>query len=184
MIDDQNKSRLPHWASILGVVAIVLGVFLTAMHGTEWMKHSVIASNMPASGVMPAADCPAEELEEEGLSLAQCEFLVDNLAGFVESSPEGFSGSMQTLALVGAILAFASVIIGGALVNYTQWSANAAIIVFVGLALIDVLQFSVVVGAGPLLRNFYLWSVMLWLILHAMLLVGAIAGRQFEAAKA
>ncbi len=184
MVDGQNKSHLPHWASILGVVAIVLGVFLTAMHGTEWMKHSVISTHMPESGVMPAADCPEEELEEEGITIAQCEFLVDYVAGFVESAPEGFSDSMKTLAFIGTIVAFVSVIIGGALVNYTTWSANASIAVFAGLALIDVLQFSVVVGAGPLIRDIYLWSVLLWLILHAMLLVGAIAGRQFESGKA
>ena len=69
MVDGLNKSRLPHWASILGVVAIVLGVFLTAMHGTEWMKQAVIETHMPESGVMPAADCPEEELEEEGITV-------------------------------------------------------------------------------------------------------------------
>ena len=184
MVDGLNKSRLPHWASILGVVAIVLGVFLTAMHGTEWMKQAVIETHMPESGVMPAADCPEEELEEEGITVGQCEFLVDYVAGFVESAPEGFGDSMKILALIGTILAFISVVIGGALVNYTQWSANAAIAVFAGLALIDILQFSVVVGAGPLIRDFYLWSVLLWLIVHAMWLVGAIAGRQHVAAQA
>jgi hypothetical protein len=184
MVDGQNKSGLPHWASILGVVAIVLGVFLTAMHGNEWMKHSVIQSNMPASGEMPAADCPLGELDEEGITLAQCEFLVDYVAGFVDAAPEGFADSMKMLAFVGMILAFLSVIVGGALVNYTEWSSKAALTIFAGLAIIDLLQFMVVVGAGPLIRDFYLWSVLLWLILHAMLLVGAIAGRQHEAAQA
>lgn len=184
MVDGLNKSRLPHWASILGVVAIVLGVFLTAMHGNEWMKQSVIQSNMPASGEMPAADCPLGELDEEGITLSQCEFLVDYVAGFVDAAPEGFADSMKMLSLIGMILAFLSVIIGGALVNYTEWASKAAIAVFAGLALIDIVQFSMIAGAGPIIRDFYLWSILLWLILHAMLLVGAIAGHQSEAAKA
>lgn len=183
MVDGQNKSHLPHWASILGVVAIMLGVFLTAMHGNEWMKQSVIQANMPASGVMPAADCPLGELDEEGITLAQCEFLVDYVGGFVDAAPEGFADSMKTLSMIGTILAFISVIVGGALVNYTAWSSKAAIAVFAGLALIDILQFSMVAGAGPIIRDFYLWSILLWLILHAMLLVGAVAGHQTEAAK-
>ena len=65
MSNENNKTSLPHWASILGVVAIMLGVFLTAVHGNEAMKQAVVTSNMPADGVMPAADCPEEELEEE-----------------------------------------------------------------------------------------------------------------------
>ena len=79
--NDLNNSSTPNWASILGVVAIMLGVFLTAMHGTELMKQSVMTSNMPASGEMPAADCPLGELDEEGITLEQCEFLVDYVQG-------------------------------------------------------------------------------------------------------
>ena len=184
MVDGLNKSRLPHWASILGVVAIVLGVFLTAMHGNEWMKQSVIATHLPETGVMPAADCPEDELEEEGITLSQCEFLVDFVGGYADATSETFDSAMKHLALAGMILAFLSVIIGGALINYTEWASKAAIAVFAGLALIDLVQFFVVAGAGPLIRDFYLWSVLLWLILHAMLLVGAIAGHQSEAAKA
>ncbi|MCX4188806.1 hypothetical protein [Methylophaga sp. OBS3] len=179
MVD--KKSKLPQWASILGVVAIMLGVFLTAMHGTEWMKQSVIVSNMPESGVMPEADCPLEELEEEGISLAECEYLVDHVGGFALSMPDWFPGAMMTLAMIGTILAFLSVIIGGALVNYTSWSSAAAVAVFAGLALVDLLQFAVVVNTGPVLRDYYLWSILLWLIIHSMLLVGAVAGRHTEA---
>ena len=90
----------------------------------------------------------------------------------------------MTLALFGTILAFMSVIIGGALVNYTSWSSTAAIAVFTGLALVDLLQFAAVVNTGPVLRDVYLWSILLWLILHSMLLVGAIAGRHTEAERA
>lgn len=181
--DVQNKKYVPNWASILGVVAIMLGVFLTGLHGTEAMKQSVIATHMPASGEMPAADCPEEELEEEGISVAECEYLVDRVEGFAMSMPDGFADKYMTLAVIGTILAFASVIIGGALVNYTSWSSSAAVVVFVGLAIVDVLQFAAVVGTGPIIRDLYLSNILLWLILHSMLLVGAIAGRHTEAAK-
>ena len=174
--DDMNRST-PNWASILGVVAIVLGVFLTAMHGTETMKQYVIPANMPASGAMPEADCPLEELEEEGISLAECEFLVDHVKGIALSTPDWFPQTMMTLALIGTILAFASVIVGGALVNYTPWATTAAVVVFAGLAVVDLLQFAIVVNTGPVLRDIYLWSVLLWFLLHLMLLVGAVAGR-------
>ncbi|WP_300497440.1 hypothetical protein [uncultured Methylophaga sp.] len=181
--NDLNNSSTPNWASILGVVAIMLGVFLTAMHGTELMKQSVMTSNMPVSGVMPEADCPLGELDEEGVTLEQCEFLVDYVQGIAQSTPDWFPDTMMKLALVGTLLAFASVIIGGALVNYTPWSTTAAIAVFIGLAAVDLLQFAAVVMTGPLLRDMYLWSILLWFLLHLMLLVGAIAGRHTEAAR-
>lgn len=181
--NDLNNSSTPNWASILGVVAIMLGVFLTAMHGTELMKQSVMTSNMPVSGVMPEADCPLGELEEEGITLEQCEFLVAYVQGVAQATPEGFPETMMTLALIGTLLAFASVIIGGALVNYASWSSMAAVVVFAGLAIVDLLQFVAVVGTGPILRDMYLWSILLWFILHLMLLVGAIAGRHTEAAR-
>ncbi len=181
--NDLNNSSTPNWASILGVVAIMLGVFLTAMHGTELMKQSVMTSNMPVSGIMPEADCPLGELDEEGITLEQCEFLVDYVQGIAQSTPEWFPSTMMALSLAGALLAFASVIIGGALVNYTSWSSMAAIVVFIGLAAVDVLQFATVVNTGPILRNMYLSSILLWFLLHLMLLVGAIAGRHSEAAR-
>lgn len=181
--DGQNKKYVPNWASILGVVAIMLGVFLTGMHGTEAMKQSVIAKHMPAAGEMPAADCPQDELEEEGITLEECVFMVDRLEGLSLSTPDGFEGKYMTLAVIGTILAFASVVIGGALVNYTSWASSAAVAVFAGLALVDVLQFATVVTAGPLIRDLYLWNILLWLILHSMLLVGALAGRHTEAEK-
>jgi hypothetical protein len=181
--DGQNKKTVPNWASILGVVAIMLGVFLTGLHGTEAMKQSVIATHMPANGEMPAADCPEEELEEEGITIAECEYLVDNVEGFAMAMPDGFADKYMTLAVIGTLLAFASVVIGGALVNYTSWSSAAAVAVFAGLALIDILQFSSVVTAGPIIRDMYLSNILLWLILHSMLLVGALAGRHTEAEK-
>jgi len=181
MVSEGLNNNSPSWASILGVVAIMLGVFLTAVHGNEAMKQVVIVDNMPASGIMPEADCPEEELEEEGISVAECEYLIDHVKGIAMSAPDWFPTAQATLSGVGAVLAFVSIIIGGALVNYTPWASKAAVAVFAGLAAIDLLQFAAVVNTGPTLREVYLSGILLWFVLHLMLLVGAVAGRHTQA---
>lgn len=180
MVSDGLNNK-PAWASILGVVAIMLGVFLTAVHANEVMKQSVIVEHMPASGVMPEADCPPDELEEEGISVAECEYLIEHVKGLALSAPDWFPSAQMTLAGLGAILAFISIIVGGALVNYAPSASTAAVVVFAGLAAIDLLQFAAVVNTGPTLREVYLGGILLWFILHLMLLVGAIAGKHTQA---
>ncbi len=173
-------ASVPGWASILGVVVVVLGVFLTAAHATEWLKQSVLSANVPPSGIMPDADCPPAELEEEGISEAECEYLVDHVRGLMLASPDWFPAAMGTLAIMGTILAFVSVIVGGALVNHTPWASVAAIGVLGGLVLIDILQFGTVALAGPILRDAYLGNFFLWFLLHLMLVTGVFAGRQYD----
>lgn len=173
----------PAWASCLGVVAIVLGVFLTGLHGTEWMKQAVMMNHYSDTLEQPAADCPEEELEEEGISLAECEFMVDHVWGLGLSTPDWFPGTQMLLAAIGTLLAFLSLIIGGALVNYKAWAVPVAIAVFAGLTAVDALQFAAVVNAGPVIRNIYLWNILLWLLIHLLMLTGAIAGRHVEHAE-
>lgn len=173
---------VPAWASALGVVAIVLGVFLTAYHGNEWMKNPVLTVAMPENGELPPAVCPEEELEEEGLTLAECEYMVNHVEGLMLSMPDWFPGAMMWLAVFGTGLAFASVIVGGALVNYSAGSVKAAIWIFGALIVIDLLQFIVVVNAGPILRDQYLWHIVLWFLIHLMMMTGVLAGRDSEAA--
>lgn len=175
-----SVSRGPAWASALGVVAIVLGVFLTGFHGNEWMKQSVMVNSMPAEQ-MPAADCPEEELEEEGITLAECEYMVEHVWGLGLSTPDWFPGTMMWLAFVGTVLAFISIIVGGALVNYSPAASTAALLVFGALTLIDALQFATAVNAGPILREMYLWHILLWFVIHLMMTVGVIAGRHSDA---
>lgn len=181
--DSNTGSRAagPGWASALGVVAIVLGVFLTAYQANEWMKHPVMVGNMPANGQMPEADCPEEELEEEGLSLAECEYMVAHVKGIALSTPDWFPGVMTWLAFAGTVLAFASVLVGGALVNYNPLASGAAVLVFGGLVLVDAGFFAASLNAGPILREVYLWQYMLWLLIHMLMVVGVIAGRHSEA---
>ncbi|MEQ8230230.1 MAG: hypothetical protein RLW61_10925 [Gammaproteobacteria bacterium] len=173
----------PGWASALGAIAVVLGVFLTALHANEVMKQYVVTAAMPADGVMPPADCPAEELEEEGLSRAECEYMVAHVAGIALSSPAWFPRAQIVLALTGMTLGFVSIIIGGALVNYSPSASLAAVLVFGGLAGVDALQFAAVVNTGPILRDVYLWQVLLWFLIHLMMTAAAIAGRDSEASR-
>lgn len=167
----------PGWAAALGAVAVVLGLFLSAYHATEWMKQKVLLDAAPA-GDMPAAVCPPEELEEEGLSRAECEYMVDHVRGIILSMPPWFPSTQMWLSGVGALLAFLSVIAGGMLVNFKPSAPVLAGGIFTGLAAVDALQFTAVVNAGPIIRDIYLWSVLLWFMIHLLFLAGLLAARQ------
>ena len=175
---NKAASRLPEgpaWASWLGAIAIVLGVFLTAVQGNEWMTQYVMSNYMPDGG-KPAAVCPEEELEEEGLALEECEYLLTQVYGLDASTPDWFPRTYLILAGVGTVLAFASVMTGGALVNYRPWAPVAAIAVFGMLAAVDMSQFIAVVNTGPTIRQLYLTNVLLWFLLHLLVLASVVAG--------
>lgn len=172
-----ESEKVPGWASALGVVAIILGVFLTAYHGTEWMKNPDLINNMPLAG-LPEAVCPQGEMEEEGISLAECRYMVANVQGIVLSMPSWFPAIMTWLAALGTLFAFFSIIVGGALVNFSPWAIKAAITVFAALGFIDILEFAAAVNAGPIIRSLYLWHIVLWFLLHLMMLVAAVVGHE------
>lgn len=160
----------------LGIVAVVLGILLAAQHGNEWMKQIVVAQSTPEGGAVPAAVCPADELEEEGLSLAECEQLNANVRNLIVSSPEWFPGFQAGLAAVGTLAALISVLVGAALLNARRWARAAAIATFGILAAIDAAGFVGVVNTGPILRDMYLANFLLWFSIHLMMTVGAVAG--------
>ena len=170
-----ESSTGPAWASWLGAIAIVLGVYLTAVHGNEWMTQYVMSNYMP-EGAVPAAVCPEAELEEEGIEVEECEYLLAQVYGLDASTPDWFPGAYLILAGIGTVLAFVSVIVGGALVNYQSWAPRAAMAVFALLAAVDLFQFIAVVETGPIIRQLYLTNVLLWFLLHLLMLASAIAG--------
>lgn len=172
-----RQASRPAWASWLGIVAVVLGVLLTAEHGTEWMKQVVITQSTAAGGKVPPAECPRDELIEEGLSRAECEQLVANVRNLVISAPGWFPAFQATLTAVGTIVAFISIIIGAALINYRSWAPAAAMLTFGVLATIDLIGFIAVLNTGPILREAYLSDILLWFFIHLMMAVGVIAGR-------
>lgn len=169
----------PPWASALGTVVIVLGVFFAAYQANEWMKYFVLSKAMP-DGAMPAAVCPAEELAEEHISREECEYLVAHVEGLVLSMPPWFSGLQRGLAVSATALAFLSLFVGGALVNYRPWAAPAALYVFGGMLTLDGLQFAAVVNTGPVLRSIYLWAIVLWFLLHLMIFIAIVTGLRTE----
>ncbi len=167
----------PAWQSWLGTVAVVLGVLLAAAHGTEWTKQRVLAYATPEGGILPAAECPEDELIEEGLSLGECEQLVENVRRYIVSAPEWFLGFQSRLAAIGTLLAFVSIGVGVALVDRRSWAPAASVVVFGALALIDAAGFVAALNTGPILREVYLWNALLWFSLHFMMTIGAAAGR-------
>ncbi|HEX7081819.1 MAG TPA: hypothetical protein VF329_12475 [Gammaproteobacteria bacterium] len=168
---------VPAWASWVGTVAVVLGVLLTAERGTEWMKQVVIANATPVSGQLPDAECPTDELIEEGLSAAECEQLVANVRNHIVSAPPWFPGVQTLLAATATILALLSIGVGASLLEGRAWAPGAAVYTFGALALVDAAGFVAAVNAGPILRDAYLWGFLLWFFIHLMMTIGVAAGR-------
>lgn len=174
----------PAWASALGVVAVVLGIFLAAMHGNELMSQSVLTLANQGGSLETPAECPEEELIEENLSLGECLQMVNNVEGVLLSRPEWFRGFMIVLMSVGTVMAFVSILVGAILVDYRRWAPAAAVVVFAVLAGIDLLGFIGALNTGPILRAMYLSQTLLWFAIHLMMTLGAFVGRQREAAAA
>jgi len=177
-----NGAGGPAWASWLGVIAVLLGVLLTAWHGNEWMRLSVVGD--PPFGVadMPAPACEADELAEEGLSPAECRQMALSVHDIRASSPDWFRCFHMAVSAAGVLFALLSVFAGIALVDYRRWAPGAAVLVFGGLAAVDVVSFIGVVNTGPLIRQIYLWNILLWFFIHTVMTVGAFTGRERESA--
>lgn len=169
----------PAWASWLGVVAVIFGILQTAAHGNEWMTQKVIAPGTAAvQGIPPR--CPEDELVEEGISIAECELMTAKVRIMIASRPDWFRGFQMGLSLIGTVVAFGSIFIGAALVQYRSWAPRAAVITFAGLLAIDAVGFAAAINTGPLLRATYLWNTLLWFFIHLVMTAGAVAGRRSE----
>lgn len=153
----------------IGLVAVLFGLLLVASHGNELLKQIVITPGTAAElGI--AADCRADELEEEGLSLQECQLMVSNVQIVLASSPSWFRPLMLGLASGGLMLAVVSMFAGFSLVNDRPLPAIMLKSCFVGLLLIDLLIFVAATNTGPLLRAQYLWYTLLWFFIHMSLL--------------
>lgn len=178
-----NTTETPGWASRLGIIAILLGILLAAWQANEWMKLAIVGTPPYTIATMPEPDCEDDELEEEGLSLEECQQLASAVHDISISSPGWFKSFHMSVSGTGTVLALVSVFVGIALVDYRRWAAAAAIPVFGALAVLDVVSFTGVVNSGPLIRQMYLWSILLWFFIHLAMAVGAIVGRQSERAE-
>lgn len=173
-----NFHESPIRGSGLGVVAILLGILLTAWHANEWMKFLIVADPPYSIATMPEPDCEEDELEEEGLSLTECQQLAYAVQDVNISSPDWFKRFHVWTSAAGTLLALLSIFAGIALVDQRAWAAGAAVWSFGALAALDIVSFTAVVNTGPLMRQMYLWSILLWFFVHLPLVVCAIVQRQ------
>ena len=171
MTEPQGTGINSKW---LGVVAVLFGILLLANHGNEFLKQSVLIPGSTAElGV--AADCRPDELEEEGLSLQECELMVSNVQIALVSSPTWFRSTMQWLSVLGILFATYSIVAGVAFVGERKINKSLVTICFAGLVLIDLCIFIAAVNTGPLLRAQYLWSTLLWFFIHLCLIAAVIS---------
>ena len=180
MIDHEsqtnNQSDDSPWTSWVGIILIVLGVYLTAAHGTELMVHAVLDGEASIEMDGYQHDCPEDELEEEGITLAMCQQATHNVDSLLLSRPDWFRGFQLVLMSFGTLFAFSSIFVGVALIESRGWAPRVALVILSGLLLVDILGFLAVVSSGPLLRQMYLWQILMWFFIHSLLLAATFAG--------
>lgn len=174
---NNDTNTAPLWASWLGIIIIVLGVYLSASHGNQLLKYWVLDGVPSVEMAEYTYKCPEDELEEEGITLEMCMQKTANVDTILLSIPDWFRDFQIPLMLIGTIVAFSSIFVGVALIEYRATAPLAATFVVGALLLVDIAGFMAVVITGPLTRQLYLWDILLWCFIHAILLSAIIAGR-------
>lgn len=170
-----DKSESPNWANWLGIMTIVFGILLTAMHGTELTRQYVLEPDSAAVREIPPR-CPEYELEKDGLSVEYCQAMAAHIKSQIVATPIWFRELQIKLSATGIIVALISVYVGIALIDNRSWAAKTAVVIFSTLILIDITGFLAVYNSGPLLRSIYLWNIFLWLAIHFMMIAAVFAG--------
>ena len=176
-MSNNHSNAAPLWASWIGIIIIVMGVYLSASHGNQLVKYWVLDGVPSVEMAEYNYKCPEDELEEEGITLEMCKQKTANVDTILLSVPDWFRGFQVPLMLLGTIVAFSSIFVGVALIEYRTIAPLAATVVIGALLLIDIAGFMAVVITGPLTRQLYLWDILLWCFIHAILLSAIIAGR-------
>ena len=157
----------------LAVLITLFGLLLLASHSNELLRQIVIVPGSSAELGVEAA-CRADELEEEQLSLQECQLMVVDVQIVLSSSPAWFRRYQLTLSSFGIAAAVLSFITAFGLIN-RQSPPFSLVAVSMGiLLLIDLASFLAAVNTGPLLRARYLWPLLLWFVVHLCVLVAAI----------
>lgn len=157
----------------IGLISVLFGLLLLASHGNELLKQLVVAPGSVAEQGVPA-DCREDELEEENLSLLECELLVSNVQIILASSPDWFRPAMLLFSTLGSLFAVFSIYLGMSVVAQSKLGSISLKACFGGLLAIDLLIFVAASNTGPLLRAQYLWPTLLWFFVHATLLAAVI----------
>lgn len=163
--------------SWLAVVIMLFGLLLLASHSNELLKQAVLGPGSSAD-LGFAADCRADELEEEQLSLEECQLMVSNVRIILSSSPEWFRPYQLTLSSLGIAATLFSLVTAFGLINRQSPGLGLAIVSTALLFIIDIAGFVAAVNTGPLLRAQYLWPLLLWICIHLCMLVAVIRFRQ------
>jgi len=166
----------------LGIAVILLGVLFSALEGNEWMRQGVMEWAAPPTLDLPPAECPEDELEEEGLSAAECEQLVSDVRSYLASRPGWFFEAQTALACLGTLLGILSIVAGARVVNGRVGGARLGLLVFAGLSAVDVGHFVAAQLAGPILRGIHLPAALFWFFVHLALALACYVALQRERA--
>jgi hypothetical protein len=164
---NQNE-RIATGNSWLGVIAVLFALLLLVNQGNELLKQIVIAPGSAAELGL-AANCRADELEEEGLSLQECQLLVSSVQIILASSPTWFRPLQIGLSTLVSAAALLSLVVGFGLVKNAARITHVTVAAFALLVFLDVAGFIAAMGTGPLLRAQYLWPLLLWFFIHLCL---------------
>ena len=160
--------------SLSGVLILVFAILYFATQANELLRQVVIAPGSVAEQVSEA-DCRADELEEENLSLAECQLMLRSVQITLASSPSWFRSFQIISATIACLAAMLSFLIGFKLIGSATLLSKLARFSFSSLVLIDIFQFLAVLNTGPLLRAQYLWPLLLWLAIHLSFLINFLA---------
>ena len=138
-MNNQSINQVPFWASWIGIIIVVMGVYLTASYGNQLMKYWVLDGVPSVEKAEYQYKCPEDELEEEGITLEMCKQKTANVDTILLSVPEWFRGFQIVLMTIGTLLAFGSIFAGVALVEYKSTAPMATIFILSSLFLIDIL---------------------------------------------
>ncbi|MFT4814795.1 MAG: hypothetical protein ACI80L_001971 [Pseudohongiellaceae bacterium] len=159
--------------SWLAVIIMLFGLLLLASHSNELLKQTVIGPSSSAD-LGFAADCRVDELEEEQLSLEECQLMVSNVRIILSSSPPWYRSYQLTLSSLGTVATLFSLVTAFGLINRHSPGLRLAIVSTALLLIIDVAGFVAAVNTGPLLRAQYLWPLLLWICIHLSMLAAII----------
>ncbi len=161
----------------LGAVAVLFALLLLASQANEFLKQVVISPGSSAE-LGSAANCRADELEEEGLSLQECQLMVTNVQITLASSPSWFRSFQIAWSATGIAAAILCLLVSFGFINGNRPNHKLAIASFALLLLLDVVGFFAAVNTGPLLRALTLWPLLLWFFIHLCLLIAVVNGGQ------
>lgn len=174
MLESDIGKDLAAARRLLAVLSILFGVLFFASNSNELLKQGVLSAEAYAA-LQGEADCRADELEEEGLSLRECELMLVQIEIALESSPDWFRSTQKTLSGIGIATALLSIALSLSLGSNSNYGLTMRIMVWVlgGLVVLDSAMFVAASQTGPLLRAQYLWPILLWFFIHLSLVLGA-----------